>query len=82
MITVDIFLPALEKTYDFNLDENTATSLIIEEVAVMICQKEHYPDLKDSGQLLLCCIDSEKNVRPDLTLKENGITSGSRLMLL
>ena len=82
MINVDVFLPALEKTYDFNVDENTTTALIIEEIAVMICQKERYPDVKDSGQLLLCCIDSKKNIRPDPTLNENGIVTGSRLMLL
>ena len=40
MILVDIYVPSVEQTYDFNIDENAPVSSVIEEVAAMVSQKE------------------------------------------
>lgn len=41
MVLVDLEVSSLGRTYQFSLDEDTPVSLLIIEIAEMICQKEH-----------------------------------------
>ena len=38
MILTDAYVPAVDKTYDFNLDEQVRVQVIIEEIVEMIGQ--------------------------------------------
>ncbi|MCM1539161.1 MAG: glutamyl-tRNA amidotransferase [bacterium] len=82
MIVVDVAVPAIEQVYDFALDENTEISLVIEEIAGMISQKEHCVLCGNGEELLLCTYGAKAVLDRHITLKESGIVSGSRLLLV
>lgn len=82
MILVDIYVPVLDETYDFHLDENTETGIIIEQVADMICQKEKCPLKGKVEELTLWKQDSGYKLSRCNTLKEAGIEAGERLLLV
>lgn len=83
MISVDVMVPAIEKTYDFSLDENEMTVMIcIEEIAEMICQREGL--LSDDGIENMILIDksSRRVLEKKRTLSENNVKSGDTLILV
>lgn len=82
MIVVDVAVPGVEQVYDFALDENTQIALVIEEIAEMISQKEHCVLCGNRDELLLCTYGSKTVLDRCATLKESGIVSGSRLLLV
>lgn len=82
MIIVDIFVPALDKVYDFSVDENSPAGLIVDEITEMLCQGEQYESMTGSDRMLLFSAEHKIAVRPDRTLSENGIKTGSRLILV
>ena len=41
MILVDVYVPSVDKTYDFQLSEKSKISIIIEEITEMVERKEH-----------------------------------------
>ena len=75
MILVDIEVPALNKAYDFRLDERLCTAQILEEISVILFQE----DRKD---LLLCSCEQKRILPPDRTLWQAGIGNGARLLLI
>ncbi len=82
MIVVDVAVPSVEQVYDFALDENTQIALVIEEIAEMITQKEHCALCGNRDELLLCTYGEKAVLDRHATLKEFGIVSGSRLLLV
>lgn len=82
MILVDVYVPIMEETFDFNLDEKALISDLVVEMGEIICQKENWPKPKNDGNLLLCSVRSRHVLPEDSTLEGMGITSGSRLMLI
>ena len=82
MILVDIYVPSVDREYDFGLDEKARIAGIIEEVASMVSQKEQC-DLKGSADALLLCSMQDKGILPrEKTLEQCQIRNGSRLMLV
>ena len=82
MILVDIYVPGVNQTYDFSLDETARISLLLEEISGMICQKEQC-ELKGSvKELLLVSQNKKKILNSDLTLSHYHIGQGDRLMLV
>ena len=41
MITVDVYIPAMDRIYNFNLDEESPIQVLVEEISELICKKEH-----------------------------------------
>lgn len=82
MILVDIYVPVLDKTYDFSLDENARVEDVTEEVIEVICQQEKCELLGAPSDLILCQIDRHRILGRDSTLRENGIGAGDCLTLL
>lgn len=82
MILVDVTVPSVEKTYDFNLDENAQIALVIEEIAGMICQKEHCEIIGNKEELLLCRYEEQVVLDRASTLRESGLENGGRLLLV
>ena len=54
MILVDIYVPSIGNTYDFQLDEEVPVGNVIEEISEMIGQKEHCRIVGDMTKLMLC----------------------------
>lgn len=42
MILVDVYVPYMNTSFDFNLDDTATISSVIEEVVTIICAKEHW----------------------------------------
>ena len=82
MILVDVTVPSVEKTYDFSLDENAQIALVMEEIVEMISQKEHCSIIGNKEDLLLCRYDAQIVLDKQSTLKDCGIVSGNRLLLV
>ena len=82
MILVDIEVPILEKVYDIQLDENTPTCFLIEDIVGMICQKEQ---LRLSGLLYDMTLwhkAKKQLLEPGRTLIQYGIVNGETLILI
>lgn len=82
MILVDIYVPVLDETYDFHVDEHTEAGTIIEEAAEMICQKEQCPLEGNAEELTLWKQSARQMIRRSETLYEAGVTAGERLFLV
>lgn len=81
MITVDIYVPYLNVSYDFSLDETASVGLVIEEIAALICLKERWPTSQAANQLELYDSAHRKALLRTSSLYESGIHSGQRLIL-
>lgn len=82
MILVDIYVPSVDKTYDFHLDENARVRTILEEVVEIIGQMERTSLTGDPAELLLCDRQGRCPLPEKATLRDCGIRSGSSLLLV
>jgi hypothetical protein len=82
MILVDVYVPSLDKTYDFSLNDQASIAAVIEEISEMISQNEQCEMIKNPEELLLCSYDQRKILDRNTCLEENEIRSGSHLMLV
>lgn len=82
MILVDVFVPSVDKTYDFQLNEVVSVGAIVEEISEMIEQKEHSKIVGDTSKLLLCDKDTQKVLDKSCSLSECGVTTGRSLILV
>lgn len=81
MILVDVYVPALDKTFDFRLDEKAKVGQIMIEMQDIFKKK-----LKESGDkkqdFMLCSMEHKEELPIYKTLSECRIKDGSRLMLV
>ncbi len=82
MILVDIYLPALDKTYDFQVDEKVTVEHLILEIADMVGNETKSKEHQNADRFLLCSMDQRTIFRKSATLQAYGIRNGSRLMLV
>jgi len=82
MVMVEVLAPALDKKYDFQLDENVSVNILTEEIAEMICHKEQSSLTGKKAQFMLCWLDKGKILSSDSRLSDFGVYTGSRLMLV
>jgi hypothetical protein len=81
MILVDVTFPELEQTVDFQLDESVPCWDIAEDIADMAAR--HFGrEYAHSGQVLLYAVETASQLNLNLSLKENGVQSGNRLLLI
>ncbi len=81
MITVDIYVPYLNLSYDFSLDETASISSLINEIAAMVCLKEHWTAPETTDELALFLPSEKRMLNPSNSLNREGIKSGQRLIL-
>lgn len=82
MILVDVYVPALDKTYDFQLDENVRIDELTAEIAEMLLRERRLGENKNVDEFILCSMDNQVILNDETTLSENGITNGGKLMLV
>lgn len=81
MILVDVYVPSLNRIYDFNLDEDSVISVLISEISELICKKEHSVlDGKENG-FIMGSVDRNINFNPTYSLRDYGIKNGEKLIL-
>lgn len=81
MITIDVYVPYLNASYDFGLDEAVPISSLIGEIAALICQKEHWPMPVDADRLALYDPANKRALSGADSLLRAGVRSGQRLIL-
>lgn len=82
MIMVDVTVPSIGRQYNFSLEEQTPVSMLIAEIAEVICQKENCSLTGETGELVLCSVEQEKILAPEASLSQYGIRDGNRLLLV
>lgn len=82
MIMVDIYVPAVDKEYDFTLNTNVKIRMVIEEIAEMIAHKEQSEIVGSAEDFILCDRDRNTKLPDNMTLRECKIQTGSRLLLV
>ncbi len=82
MILTDIYIPAIDGNYDFMLDENAQLTQLIAEISEMISKKVNEAKLEQIGEFVLYSMDTGSMLDLRISLYENGIRDGSRLLLV
>lgn len=81
MIAVDVYVPYLDQTYDFSLDETAPIASLIDELATMICSKERWPIPVSTNELCLFAPKQSRELLRTSTLSHENIDAGQRLIL-
>ena len=82
MIIVDIYVPVLNKEYDFSINEKLLVSLLLEEVSEMIAQKESCLTIEKPEGFVLCRADTKAIMDVNRTVEAYGIGNGGKLILV
>lgn len=82
MILVDVDVPVIDKTFDFQLDENSYVSDITEEIGEIIAAVQQNTLEKSDSVMMLCSYDKRQILIGSKTLAECGIRTGSRLLFV
>ena len=82
MIIVNVKVPALEKEYNFSLEEKAPVGELIEEVVELILQKEGVLFSGDLREMVLCAMESGIQCARESTLSDYGICGGAELILV
>ena len=82
MINVDVFIPSLDRSYNFNLDEEAKIRFLIDEIAELLCKKEHVSLSGEKEDLLLGSLDRRMYFNSKYSLREYSIKNGDTLILV
>ena len=82
MVIVDIFVPSLDKTYNFMLDESSKVELLMVEIIEMIDNREGLTSSYAEGNFALCDRDKEIVLDSNKKLGEQGIETSANLVLV
>lgn len=82
MINVDVYVPAMDRVYNFNLDEDAGISVLIEEISELICRKEHSSLDGEKERFVMGSLDEGKNFDPICSLREYSVKNGAKLILV
>lgn len=81
MIIVNVRVPAMEKIYNFSLEERAKVRDLIEEITELISQKESVPFQGDLEEMILCSVENGEQCGKDCCLSDYGIVDGTELIL-
>lgn len=82
MILTDIYIPAVDSSYDFMLDENVPVIQVMEEISEMISKKVKEEKPGQIGEFVLYSVDTNTLLDPGRSLYANGIRDGNRMILV
>lgn len=82
MIIVDVVVPALNRTYNFNLDEEVPIRVLIEEISELICKKERSDPEGDRARFVMGSIDRRECFDPEESLRSYSVKQGDKLILV
>lgn len=80
MIYVDVYVPIIDKVYDFHLDENATVATIIDEITEMLSRKEQSKIGGNPYEIVLCLEEASLVMPRNKTLLECGVHTGSRII--
>ena len=80
-ILVEIFIPAINRSFDFDLPAQARTGEVAAEV-VRILQTTRKHIAFDPASAVLCDLERNRVIPPEAFLSDAGIRDSHRLMLL
>ncbi len=81
MIIVKVSVPSMEKEYDFQIDEDVVMFEIRNEIIDMICRRNQCEMKGDRSRIMMWDAETKKMIDFTLSAAENGLRSGSALVL-
>lgn len=81
MILIDIFVPVINRTYDFLLDADKPVKRIMLEINSQIAEAEA-TELYGEDEFWLCDIGKGIILNRECSLAEQGIAEGTKLLLI
>ena len=81
MIMVDVEVLALDRVYDFELDTQMRTEEVMKKMVLLILQESGLKTA-EAEAFYLYGLRQEKILNPDMTLNEQGVQNGDRLVLI
>lgn len=82
MILVEIYVPAVDERFDFELDENAKIGQIIDELNEMLSKKAKSPTNVSSEGFLLCTTEQNEILSRERTLYQSHVRDGHTLLLI
>jgi hypothetical protein len=82
MITVDVYVPSVDETFDMQLDENVEIKRIIGEIVELVAGKTKSDQVPDPEQFSLYVAEHQIELYREATLSGSGIRDGNQLLLV
>lgn len=82
MILVDVYIPSLDETFDFRIDETAKITNVVQEISEMMCKKYKTELNEKAENFFLCSAEQGKVLEGETTLEENDIVNGCRLYMV
>lgn len=82
MLRVEVCVPAINRTYEFVLNDRMPLPVVIEECAEVIASREHRMWAGSTDDLVLCDASSGVTLPREKTLHQCKVSPGSRLLLV
>ena len=82
MLHVEVYIPGLMKSCEFSVNEHVKTSVLVQEIAHMISQKEQKHWEKNGEDMLLCNVSMKCMLPAEKTLPQCRVQPGRCLLLL
>ena len=81
MIIVNVEIPIMGENYDFQIDENAPIYEVQEEIVEMICRRQQCGLDGLEHRLLLWDKKRSLMIRREASAKDNGLETGSELLM-
>lgn len=82
MILVEVYIPSLDETFDFRIEETAKVVNVVQEISEMMCKKYKTELNQKSAEFILCSAEQGRILNGDSTLEDNGIVNGCRLFMV
>ena len=82
ILLVEVYAPAYDKSYDMRVEEQTSIRQLMEEMTVLIGQKERNYMAGEQEKLCLCSIERGEMLSREQCLQDYGIGNGYRFVLI
>ena len=82
MIMIDVRVPYFGETVDFETDENAAVEDVIRRMVELLCAKHKASQIGRAEEFFLLRGDGEILLFSKKSLRDYGIQSGNRLLLI
>jgi hypothetical protein len=82
MLYVEVYVPALEKEYEFSLNEHVKIGAVIDEISSVVSVQEQKKWQEDTEERILCNATGKCLLPKNRSLYECKVHPGSRLILM
>ena len=82
ILWVEVYAPAYDKSYDMRVEEQTSIRQLMEDMTVLIGQKERNYMAGELEKLCLCSIERGEMLSREQCLQDYGIGNGYRFVLI